>query len=164
MKKTLTILILAASCQFAQAQDSWLNVLRSDIRTQVSALVETAMEFSDAEADVFWPIYREYELELSKITDERIALIKDYAANFGAMTDEKADEIVNASQKLAKRRNDLDVKYYKKVRKVLTGVRAARFFQVNRQIEMLLDLQIASELPLVEEPLAEPQEDDEGME
>ena len=67
MKKILTLTILAATFTAAQAQDSWLNVLRSDVRTQVSALMEVAMEFSDEEAEVFWPIYREFELESSKL-------------------------------------------------------------------------------------------------
>jgi hypothetical protein len=164
MKKLLILVILAGSSTIAQAQESWLNILRSDVRTQVQVLLQAAMEFSDEEAEVFWPIYREYELESSKLADQRLEGIKDFAANFETMTDEKADELVKQSQKLVKKRHDLNKKYYGKVRKVLTGVRAARFYQVNRQIQSLIDLQIQSELPLIEEGMMAPAEEDSGME
>ncbi len=164
MKKILTIAVLAATFTVAQAQESWLNVLRSDVRTQVSALMELAMEFSDEEAETFWPIYREFEFESSKLGDQRIALIKDYGEHFETMTDEKSDEIIKASQGLIKKRNDLNTKYYKKVRKVLSGPRAARFYQVNRQIQTLIDLQIQVELPLVEEGETAPDDGSDEME
>ena len=164
MKKILTITILAATFTAAQAQDSWLNVLRSDVRTQVTALMEVAMEFSDEEAEVFWPIYREFEFESSKLADERIAGIKDYAEHFETMTDEKADELVKASQDLVRKRNDLNKTYHKKVRKVLSGSRAARFYQVNRQIMTLIDLQIQVDLPLVEEGEMAPDDGSDEME
>jgi len=163
MKKILTIAILAATCTVSTAQDSWLNVLRSDVRTQVTALMAAAMDLSDEESELFWPIYREFELETSKLVDQRIAGIKDYAEHFETMTDEKADELVKVSQGLIKKRNDLNKKYYGKVRKVLSGMRAARFYQVHRQIQTLIDLQVQVELPLIEEAEMAPDDgDDEG--
>lgn len=164
MKKILTIAVLAATCTVVQAQESWMNVLRSDVRTQVAALMEVAMEFSDEEAEVFWPLYREFELESSKLADQRIALIKDYAANFDKMDDEKSDEIVKAAQKLVSKRHDLNKKTHKNVRKVLSGPRAARFYQVQGQIQTLIDLQIQTELPLVEVPEPAPDAGSEEME
>jgi hypothetical protein len=62
--------------------DSYVELLRSDIRTEKQAILTQVMQFSDEQASVFWPIYREYDLELSKYADRRLALIKDYAANF----------------------------------------------------------------------------------
>ncbi len=162
MKKILTMAILAATFTVSQAQDSWLNVLRSDVRTQVSALMAAAMDFSDEESELFWPIYREFELESSKLADKRIAGIKDYAEHFESMTDEKADELVKASQKLIRSRNDLNKKYYGKVRKVLSGARAARYYQFSRQIQTLIDLQIQVDLPLVEEGETAPDDDDDN--
>lgn len=165
IKKLFTALLFVSFAASVQAQsESVLNVLRSDVRTQVAALTEAAMGFSDEEAEVFWPLYREFELESSKLADQRIAAIKDYADNFENMTDEKADELVKASNDLTKKRHDLNYDYYKKVRKVLSPVRAARFFQVHRQIQTLMDLQIQSELPLIQEAASESSDDSGGME
>jgi hypothetical protein len=80
-------------------------------------------------------------------------VVKDYAANFNTMTDEKADELVKSTQDIQKKRLDLNKKHQNEVRKVLSGVRAARYYQVHRQIQGLINLQIQSELPLITEPI-----------
>ena len=85
-------------------------------------------------------------------------------AGCGVLTDEKSDEIVKASQKLVSKRHDLNKKTHKNVRKVLSGPRAARFYQVQGQIQTLIDLQIQTELPLVEVPEPAPDAGSEGME
>ncbi len=150
----LTLLISAN----AQAQgEAYLELLRQDLRTQKTAVFTEAMMLDDAQGEIFWPIYREYDLELSKLGDTRIALIKKYAENYEAMDDDMADEIVKASFKLNKERASAREKYHKKMRKELGGVLAARFFQVDGLIQTLIDLQISSELPIIERTKAEPE-------
>lgn len=130
--------------------DSYVELLRSDIRMQKQALLTQAMQFSDEQAATFWPIYREYELELSKISDQRVALIKDFAANFAMMTDEKARELANRSFKLEEDRVKLRKKYFGRVQKAMDPIIAVKFLQVERAIAALIDVQLASELPLME--------------
>ncbi len=129
--------------------DSYVELLRSDIRTEKQAILTQVMQFSDEQASVFWPIYREYDLELSKYADRRLALIKDYAANFETMTDEKARE-ADRSFKLEEERVKIRREYFEKVRKALDPIIAAKFVQVERTIGLLIDLQISAELPLME--------------
>ncbi|UCD57770.1 MAG: hypothetical protein JSV16_01280, partial [Candidatus Hydrogenedentota bacterium] len=107
------------------------------------------MQFSDEEAKAFWPIYREYELDLAKLGDARLALIKDYAENYESMTDEKAKDLVNEVFKLEGRRTKLKRKYFKKLDRVLPAKTVAKFFQLENQILLLIDLQIASNLPMI---------------
>lgn len=61
------------------AQEAYIELLRSDIRAKKVAIITEVMQFADAQARAFWPVYREYDLELSKIGDARVELIKDYA-------------------------------------------------------------------------------------
>ena len=136
----------------AQGEDL-LELLRSDLKTEKVALLTEAMEFSSQQAEVFWPIYREYDLELSKLGDSRIALIKDYAANYESMTDAKAKELVQKTFKLEGEVLKLQEKYYQKVEKALSSTEAARFIQVERQIRLLLDVQIAAQIPLVKKSM-----------
>ena len=133
----------------AGAQEEWLELLRSDIKTEKVALLTEAMEFTPEEAEIFWPIYREYDLELAKLGDTRLALIKDFAANYENMTEAKAKELAQKTFKLDADRLKLQQKYYQKVEKALSATEAARFIQVERQIRLLIDLQIAAEMPLI---------------
>lgn len=47
------------------------------------------------EATNFWPIYDQYTVELSKLGDQKYALIKEYAQGFGTLTNEQALSLVN---------------------------------------------------------------------
>lgn len=150
MKKTLILLsIILMAVGSLYSQEAYLELLRSDLRTQKVALVTEAMELTDAQSEVFWPIFRKYDAELAALNDQRIALIKDYAQNFDKMTDAKADELTKQVFSLLGKRLKLQEEYYQQFSKALNPVLAARFMQVERQINALVDLQIASELPLI---------------
>ena len=150
LKTIVCVIALLLLPRVATAQEKYIELLRSDLRTQAVAIVTEAMQLSDAESTVFWPIYREYELERGKIGDERLTLIKLYAENFEQMTDETAKQIANDWFKLQERRLKLWNNYYKKFEKELSSITAARFIQVENQLNLLIDLQLAQELPLLE--------------
>jgi hypothetical protein len=129
---------------------AYLELLRSDVRGQKSALMTQMMEFTEDEDAKFWPIYRDYEAGLAKINDERLALIKEYAANYGALNDEIADRLARGALDLEARRHTLKTTCYNRVKAALSAKAAAKFLQVENQILLLLDLQIAASLPIVE--------------
>jgi hypothetical protein len=156
---TLTALAGTASAQAGaapQASDSrevnlraYVELLRSDVRSQKVAILTEMMDFTEAEDTAFWPIYREYDVELSTINDDRVKLITDYAKNYEAMTDEAADRIARGAIDLEGRRHALKQKYYDRVKGALSAKQAARFLQIENQLLMLIDLQIAAALPVV---------------
>jgi len=145
-----------ASSQPAVASSQELNIrayvelLRSDVRSKKTAILTQIMQLDDDQATKFWPIYREYYFELQKLNDQKLAGIEDYAKNYDNMTDEKADQLAMLALELESKRNDLKKAYYEKVRDQLGGVLAARFLQVENQMLMVIDLQIASQLPVVQ--------------
>lgn len=129
---------------------AYAELLRSDIRSQKVAILTQMMEFTEAEDTAFWPIYRQYDVELSALNDQRITLIADYAKNYDAMTDETADRIVKGALDFEAKRSALKAKYYEKVKAALSAKQAARFIQIENQILQLIDLQISASLPIVE--------------
>src|SRR5574341_203851 len=95
MKKFLLLLfVMAATTTYAQDVDSYIELMRSEVKTDKKTIITEAMECTEAEAAVFWPVYRNYEFELDKQADARLALIKDYAENFDTMTEAKAKELI----------------------------------------------------------------------
>ena len=127
---------------------AYAELLRSDVRAQKVAIITEVMGFTDKEDAAFWPIYREYDLEMSKLGDERAALIAEYARNYASVTDELADRLAAKALELESRRQELKGQTYQKVRKALSPLTAARFLQVEHQLLLLVDLQIASLLPI----------------
>jgi hypothetical protein len=148
MKSLITGLLLISST-VALSQEGYLELFRRDLKTDKVALMTAAMDLSDSASSVFWPIYREYDHELSKLGDNTIANIKDYAANYQTMTDKKAGELMGKVFKNRGARLDLLKKYYKKVDKALGGKVAARYIQAEMEILTIIDAQIMDALPLV---------------
>jgi len=113
------------------------------------AIITKAMAFSSEESSLFWPQYRKYEAELAKLFDIRIQLIKDYSNNYDNMTQAKASELAERALILEGKRTKLKKKYFKKMAKVLSPKKAARFLQIENQLNLLIDLKIAATIPLV---------------
>lgn len=150
---TISVLLLClAQWSWAQTVEDVANVARAELRTEKSALMTQAMMLTDTQSEKFWPIYREYENELDKITDARLSALKSYSDSYDSMTDKKADELVGEMFDVEKHRLKLREKYHKKMKKALDGVTAARFAQVDRQINTLVDLEIMQMVPLIATP------------
>lgn len=159
----LGIAMMAATGLWAQdtkVQDPWesreLNtqaytqLLRTDLRLKKEQIIKETMQLNEQQAAAFWPIYHEYEAEQSKLGDEKLAIIVDYAQNFLTMTNEKADQLVQSVMQLDEKRMALREKYYGILKKSLPAILVVRFFQVENQIQLLVDLQIAANLPIIE--------------
>lgn len=132
------------------AQEQFIELMRSDFRADKVAILTAAMDLNDADSKVFWPVYREYELELSKLGDRRIALLREYGKNYETMTEENAKRLVGAWFKLQEDHTKLAKKYNSRFEKALSSTIAARFLQVEHQINLLAELAIAEEVPLVQ--------------
>ena len=130
--------------------DRYVMMLRTDLKADKAAIIVNNMHFTEAEKDAFWPVYQTYQKELSKLGDERVALIKDYAAHLGTIDDEKAKELTARSMALEEQRLQLVKKYIDEFGKVLPAKQVARFFQLEMQMQRMVDIQVAAELPLVQ--------------
>jgi len=149
-----TALLLAGAACPVLAQgptpEAYLEMLRSDVRTAKVEILTEALDLGEQQAGAFWPIYREYDTELSKLGDRRIALIKAFAATYGKTTDVQAAAFAKDWFAIQSDRLKLKKKYFDKVSKAVSTLVAARFIQVENVIEMLIDIQVAAELPLME--------------
>jgi len=128
---------------------AYIELLRSDVRMKNAAVISEVMQFDPADAAKFWPIYKDYEAELTRSGDMKLALIKKYADHYENMTETIADEIASGALKLDQERHDLKAKYYELIKQSLGAITATRFLQVENQLLMLLDLQVEASLPVV---------------
>jgi hypothetical protein len=130
---------------------AYVRLLRSDLKAAREQIIKETMQLNDQQAAAFWPIYRDYSAEQTKLGDEKLAIVQDYAQNFLSMSNEKADQLAQRVMALDDQRLALKKKYYELMKKSLPTVLVVRFFQVENQIQLLVDLQIASNLPIIEE-------------
>ena len=160
---TLSVLTSLASSQSnptgEPALDAYIDAIRADLRSDKIEVITNAMQFNEKDAAAFWPVYKQYEAEQTKLNDERIQVIKNYSDKWATLTDAEAQELAEKSLDLESRRADLRKKYFANFNKVLPGVNVAKFFQLEYRLDLLVDLKIASELPaLLTRPPATPGE------
>lgn len=129
--------------------EAYIKLLREDVRSEKAKLLGQVMQFDAEDAAKFWPIYRDYDAELSKVNDLRAANILEYSRSYTNMTDAKADELIKNAMTFQKQRDELLGKYYERVKQELGAIMAARFVQVEHQLLTIIDLKIASSLPVV---------------
>lgn len=146
------LIVLPGIAAAAENLEGEIELLRSDIKSGKVELVKNVLNVSGPKADAFWPVYREYQGELDKIGDARLALIKDYAAHYDAMTDDKAKALANQALDLQSKRTSLLKKYYKNFDKVLGSTDAAKLVQVESLVNALMDVQLGANIPLIKKP------------
>jgi len=131
-----------------QNMDAYLALMRREVQQEKAEIMGATMALNAQDAAKFWPIYSEYDTGLSKLNDQRVANIKEYAQNYDHLSDEEADKLVQKWMGYQKQRGELLAQAYEKVKQALGGVTAARFAMVEHQLLAIIDLQIAEALPI----------------
>ena len=163
MKKfIISILVLVAallatnSTALAQAEtangvdvETDVVLLRRNLRAEKKQLLALNLSLTEAEATKFWPVYDQYAADMAKHNDEFYTLIKDYAAKQKTLTDAEAVSLIKRWAAIQVELSQTRQKYIPMVEKVITGRKAALFFQIDRRLYSLMDLQTSSKLPLL---------------
>jgi hypothetical protein len=148
------LLIPSAFSQTAEVSakpltDADIQLLRSDVQAEKSVIITHTMQFTESESKAFWPLYRDYSHGQQLIGDERVQLIKDYAQYYDAMDEAKAKDLVQRLLNIEAKDVNLRQEYWPKFEKSLGAKRAAKFFQVDSRLSLLVNLQLTSKIPLV---------------
>lgn len=129
---------------------TYVSMMRQDLRRNKVSILNELMNLDPQQAARFWPVYNEYDKQLTKLADERLVFIRLYTDNSSALTDEMATRIAMGMMDVEARRADLRRQYFQQISTVLTPKDAVRWLEIEAQIEKLVDLQILSSLPVLE--------------
>jgi len=153
MKKLILIFaLLVFGFGFAAADDGtdeFIELLRSDLRADKQALVEIAMDLTEADAEIFWPIYRKYEAERTALGDRTIEVLKAFPGAVNVTETTTVAMLGDEWMKIQEDRVKMTKKYYKEASKKLAPRVAVRWMQVEHRISLLINLQLAADVPLV---------------
>jgi hypothetical protein len=128
--------------------DEDIALLRRDLRAMKMQVIGQNMSLSEEEGQKFWPIYNHYVKDLQLVNDKKYALLKQYAEMWATMTDQDALIYVRNWLEADGQAQALRLKYVPVVSQVLPGRKAATFFQLDRRLNMMIDLQLFSQIPL----------------
>ena len=146
----LSFLLLSGGplvAQTDQTMDYEINALRADLKADKADIINQAMQLNADDAKKFWPVYKQYDQELSAINDNLVQIVKTYAQKFGSISDADAQDLTLKSLDIQAKKIALKKKYFPLFAKATTPLTAAKFFQAEYRLELLFNLKLASELP-----------------
>lgn len=129
--------------------DAAIALLRTDMRAQKPVILRASLPMTAEQSAAFWPLFQDYEADLAKLNDERFLLFKDYANNYQSVEDFGAEDMARRSADLDERRGALWLKYVKRFARILPGRQLARFVQIESRLDLVQNLQIAEQIPLM---------------
>ena len=155
MKKLIIIpLLLLFSTGFAQIQSfesEYVEMLKKDIQNESKKIVAENLSLTEEQAEIFWPLYDEYDAAYDGLVNDRVKVIEDYMMNYYGLDEETGKELIAQSIELKKRAINLQEEYINKMIDVLPISVVGKFFQIDNRIAAIIDIARMANLPLLRE-------------
>jgi len=132
-----------------KATEANVDLMRENIRAERKKIVAANLPLTAEEATKFWPLYDRYIADTIKVNDQRYALVKQYAQSYSNLSDAQASDYIKRWIALDQDNTQLRMKYIPEFQKIISPKKTAMFFQMDRRLGMLIELQLASQVPLV---------------
>ena len=145
----IAVMSLVGASSLAAQTRSDIELLRQELRTDRQAVIAKNMKMTDAQATAFWPVYREYQAEITKVGDKFIKLLEGYGKKYDAMKDPDAETLIKEYIDLQQAKLKVQSDYVGKFKKVIPPTLVARYYQIENKIDAIINLELAAGIPLV---------------
>jgi hypothetical protein len=125
-----------------------IALTRASIQLRRQAIVTSVMDLTPTESQAFWPLYRDYRVEMAKVGDRVSKLLVQYTDQYDTLTDAQADQIMKEWLSIENAKNDVKKKYVARFKKILPSRKVMRFFQADNKLDALVNAKLASVVPL----------------
>ena len=130
-----------------------LKMIQEHWGLEKKELMNVYLGLTQDEADKFWPIYDAYAKDRQALGKERMEILQDYANSFNSLTNEQADNLVGRFYKNNIAIENLEYRYYKKIKKATSALLASKFIQAEKYVETILRAKVQSEIPFIGEEM-----------
>jgi hypothetical protein len=153
MKKIILFLAAMAAIVVSHAQTAKeeMDLVQAAFGMEKKALVANYIQLEGAQNDVFWALYDEYETVRKDYGKTRIELLAIYANTYQSMTGEIADAWVEDVMNLQESTDKLIRTYYKKIKKEVDPITAAKFYQIENYILTAIRMELQDAMPFINE-------------
>lgn len=142
-------MMLAISIMAAAQNKQDIEKTRTDILANKKQIVKATLDLNKQEADVFWPLYEEYQNALRLVHDRSSRLIANYLMDYKTLTDDQAEVLIREVLNIEREQLNLKETYVKKFSAVLPPKKLARYFQLENKMQTVLDYDLAKKIPIV---------------
>src|SRR6516162_4525516 len=140
-----------ASAPAQDTTDQDITLLRKDLRSQKKQIVAANLNLTDKEAEQFWPVFEKYTDELMAINNKKYAALKEYVQSYDSLTDQQAEKLTRDALEVDQSVAQLRERYIPIFEKAISPKKTAAFIQIDRRLVLLIDIQLSSSIPLVQQ-------------
>jgi hypothetical protein len=133
----------------AQQINDEIKLIQSAFGMEKRALVEQYMALPADSG--FWTVYEAYEVERRGLMKNRILIINEYLEKLPNLSEADADQIALKAMKNSASLTALGAKHYKKIKKEIGAINAAKFVQLESYIQNTILLAITESIPFIGE-------------
>jgi hypothetical protein len=148
---SLAVLLFISAVTFAQSNKEDIEIIQNMFGKQKKELVQVYMTIPEDKKPAFWALYDQYETDRKSLGKERLALIDAYAADYATLDDKKSSDLMNRKLKWLGDYAKLQKKYYDSMSKIIGGMQASKFFQLEDYLENNIRLFIQENIPFIDE-------------
>jgi hypothetical protein len=148
----LLVIVMSLSMLTSAVEDKPadnMEIFRESVLANKKLVIAENMKLTSSEAEKFWPVYEQYQKELGKIADQKLALIEKYAKNYNAMTDKLAVELLDYHMSIEAQRLALQSVFIPKFKQALPPIKVTRYFQCENKIAAIVNFELAAKIPLI---------------
>ena len=127
-----------------------IELLRTDLDASRKATVAKALDLSETESAAFWPLYRQYQIDLAQLKDRKVKIILDFLESHDNMSNDNADDLMDRFFDFKEDELKLRKKYKKQFSKILPATRVLRWIQIENKYDILVDVQLSDRIPLAD--------------
>ena len=129
--------------------DRAVQLTRSAIQAERQAILAANLELDEEQAAVFWPLYQEYRSALESAISTRVKLLNEYFASYETLSDKEAMALLDKHIAFENEVLEVHSRYAKKMGKALPGKTVAKFFQIENKMNIIVEYEMAGEIPLI---------------
>lgn len=150
MKRILLLCMLffaTTVTTYSQTSDAELDAMINLLGVQKKEAVAKLVVVSSTDADAFWKVYDEYQVENKKTAVERMKLYEKTALSYNSLTPEIAESLASQYFKNRKDQEETIESYYKKIKKATNATVAFQFYQAEVYLLTMVRAQIMQQIP-----------------
>ena len=154
MKVIVTCLLIAFAWNspgLAQIDNSDIDIAQSLFGKTKRMIILEYIQLDSGKQQQFWKVYEQYEEKRKAIEKERFMLLKEYAENYATLDSTEANKIIIGFMKSSDEYNSLYKVYHKKVERIIGGLKAATFIQLEIFLQTSVQSELQSQIPVIGE-------------
>lgn len=151
MKLLLTLIFsFAFTLGYSQVEKEDLAIIKAVFNKEKKALTSDYMDFQQPNSQ-FWTVYDAYEKQRSKLSMERLRILKEYAMSYETLTDSQINDLMKRKLKNDADFTSLQKSYYKKFAKAAGTKNAAKFIQLETYLQIVVRKETMDAFPYIGE-------------